>query len=138
MEPVTIGDPPGLDAENRGRNHFVTKQQHCPMYRPDKFIITVAPAHPLGNRQASQRVSDDAGNQISGQSARLKADLNQPRALVGFLPLQIGHRHSAGAGETLRRFSRGAIRAKGSADRRAAPFKMTIWLADRHVFNQHR
>ena len=138
VETMAVSQPVGLNTENRGWNHFITKQQHCPMHRTDKLIVAVTPAHPFGDWQTSQGADHDAGNQISRGSARLKVNMNQPCTLVGLLPLQIANGDAAGTGETFGSLARFPIRAERSAHRRATPLHPAIGLADRQALNQHR
>ena len=104
MEAMAASFPARLDAENRGRNHLVAKQQDGPMHRTDKFIIAVAPAHPLGNRQRRQGREDNAGNQVGGGGTRFGTDMHQPDAFIGLLLLQLGDGDPAGAGKAFSRF----------------------------------
>jgi hypothetical protein len=106
----------------------VAEQQHHPMHRSHEFIVAVAPTHPLGDRQGRERGFDDGRNQIGGRRTRLGADMHQPRALIGFLPLQFGDGHAAGAGETFGGLGGLAIRTEGGTQRRATSFELTVGL----------
>ena len=138
VETVTPGFPARRDAQNRRGDDLIAKQQHRPVHRAHEFIVAVAPAHPLGNRQASQRSQHDAGNQVGGRCAWFSTEMNQPSALVSLLPLQFGDGDPAGPGKPFGGFSRFPVRAKGGAQRRAAPLALTVGLAPGQLFDQHR
>ncbi len=108
------------------------------MHRPHEFIVAVAPAHPLGNRQAGERGLDDAGNQLGGGRARFGADMNQPSAFVGFQPLQRIDAHTARTGETFSGLGRSAIGTESSAERRAPPLRLTVRLLRGQLSDQRR
>jgi hypothetical protein len=93
----------------------------------------------LGIGSPASAADHDAGNQIGGGRARFEADMDQPCALVGFLPLQIGDGRPRRSGRNLPPlWSAWPSGPKAALNCRTAPFKLAVGLTGRQIFNQHR
>ena len=138
VEAMAARLPARRDPHQHGGNDLVAEQQNEPVHRPHEFIVAIAPAHPLGDRQSGEGGFDQTGDEIGGRRTRFGADVDQPDALIGFLALQFGDRDTAGPGKAFGGLGRVTGRIEGGAQRGTTPFHPAVGLALRQVLDQQR
>ena len=82
MKAMAAAVPAGPDAEDARVDNVVTMQQDDPVNRPNKFDVTIAPAHPTRNGHGEQRLVENVGKKLGGRQAGLERLEAQPLALV--------------------------------------------------------
>ena len=131
-EAMAPADPPAALAEDGCRHHGSAAQHDHPMHRANEFLVARPPAHGSADRQATQRVGDNARQQGRSRAPAPPLPERQPLALGSAKGMQRFRRAAARLREGRGRAGPSAVSVARRRQRRAAPFNDLRPLPGRH------